>query len=1264
MPMPQHAPERTRPDIDNPSRVTEPNIIPHPTEDPFKREFEEIIKDFDTKETVEHPHGDHIKKSTDLVVIEKKPADQEPETGDKTPELKEEEHGGDDKETIKLVVAGLDREISARAAAAANTRLDRELGEKRNFFSKLVVRAWKGHAMRDMYLTRYRIEAERAIRENKDLYYGDDTGVNATYKADTVTRYLQDFENDLILHERAGETREKLDDSPEATLIKNTLYDLMRRAAMPGSGLTDRAAFQTEADTALHELSLNHPEITNLLESSDIFAHNLFDGWKAIEAVMSKEGLDIEEALSRTEISVGEARAGARSEYHRTVSDRLIERMSKTRIANLVNEDTVAITTAAIYGGLLATGKAIVGIKSALLLMPGVAGGIWAGMRESTRVKQERDKLAQDVAEGRYQLDETLEGRTAKLREAIFDQESVEDIRTGLGSFFETDRSTGELRVNIDTPEKLKDALQAIGNAKALIDTSDEQDRDLLHSSTRSLDKVRGDLMSDLAALQVEIRRMVPTMDDAHLDAMGVPASQYTTVRSGDPKMFVNSVVETHVNVAMGVSGTTQGITEAMAARSRTFNALQVERVLFATGVGLGMGATMSVITQEVGAIFSDKVAGIFEGNGTSGEKATLLRSWFRGTNDTIIPSPTQEVNISGTATTTLPEGYTIKGSDGAFTLSGPQNLKVEGLKLDSSGVLTDKSLDAIKSAGFGVDIDTSNMTLAPVQENITVTPQQFLDNHQDMKTFKVDKWLNYGTPKSNLNELRLGDSHRDADGNINIKSWFKGDSTNGHGYAYNPGEGAKNGSLQYSVTIGNKAYFFDIADNGNIKIPADHPAAVSLFDKDGNLTANYGRAVEVVGEQDGVVHVNSVATEIGQKNITTLTDVTTKNAPEGSITYTISGPPQIIEREPIAPPFIFGPLARGGLQVPERRSQPPITPVAPSSPPPIVAVPERKAISGPPQRKAITAAPNGGWTADFQGPTTMKNGSQGSLYRSTYASVTREPDNPPATPPTAPEQPTDELRSRPPIAPEQGDQPPQPNTPTGAELNNPPSASTPPSAPPQNQPRTREERLAQERQERETLLAQIDSEVTTNDAVDAAGDRARLTSAGFGLNEETIQANVANARSAAAARRSGFTNDLRQLMSIPERYPLGMARLPSSNDFRAPQLVNDIVANVLANNTSQPNRQVISTSTDPETLRAVLRSVWSFTQSNLDTILDTNNPLTPSERRAFEQAREYTVRFLQQLEEENNPILQRFIQINQNRAQRRAQRQQQPSQG
>ena len=788
-------------------------------------------------------------------------------------------------EALKVVLVDQSRDAQDEARDRADARLDQELGEGGKF-KQFLNGIWKGNIAKDFYRQRYIHQDLDTIKSAESVHINEDADRRSQALAATIDRFSS--EHDELIHTNAGERREvQAEDSALSIGIKGIIRDAVERAQTSGRPLSDRI-LQEEKTRFLTEYRKEHGE--EALGKGLATADNLLDIAQAVYGAV-EHGQSLDNVVTNLQVITGEARNGARTEARYNAVDKVVDKLAKSKVGSLVNESTIGAATAIAGTVLRLGGQSAVG-NIARVLVPGAAAGLWAGLRENRRVKDERAQHAREMAVGGVFNED--DKRRVEMEDTRYNSISAHNLIQYLSDV------SSEETFNEHGNDALQAALDALAGIQARVDLSDDKKIDLI-SYTSKTDVGEERMMLDLARREARLSLEARLTDEARV-ALNL-----------GPNASLKGLINQR---ALGVARVlTEGET-GIDAKDSAFNKLKARRVAKAAAVGAATGITFGLVSQEVFAAVNPSLHGLFDAArgelpeaGADGlVHQTSLESMFRG-DETIVhtdaSSTFDSYDTAPNGSIELSDDHTlVTNPDGTIDLKDPSgDATVEGLVVDANGTFDQASLDKLDAAGMVVEDRSFNEDVTTTTSEVVSTEQYIANHAAESTSVQRDLWYGNDTPGVyDENELRVyrGGS-AEAPGLIDggyqytvagmeaSGSWQGGESVD-----WNQAAAGGNLFVAVSGTFDSQGnpFMIPIGPDGAVNIPADSPAG-QFFANENNSVAFNGAYMEIVQttgvDQDGTVHIRPLATLVGDASVGEITDTVTTTVTEHHADYAIT---------------------------------------------------------------------------------------------------------------------------------------------------------------------------------------------------------------------------------------------------------------------------------------------------------------------------------------------------------------------------------------
>ncbi|MCX6793094.1 MAG: hypothetical protein NTY12_03630 [Candidatus Falkowbacteria bacterium] len=777
-------------------------------------------------------------------------------------------------EKIKVVI--VDNEEGAKAAAidAAEDSLSAAAGElelkgsgvlekfKSIFTKEGVVNFSKKIFKHNLFKEKYRQEeiarTKKLIFESGNIYATEQGSQEEHDEAMSaiVDRFVSEY--DEMIHTEAGEKKEVLDENnAEEKELKDDITNLIKDYA---AGNLNDSTFQEEKIRLFQESSTNKGSV---LGKGGMYADNLLIIAKQIKANV-EHGQKLEEMDLEFDVIVGKAKAGVRTEANYNKIDRIVDKISSTKIGSLVNETTVAVAVGTAYCIATAVSQRLLRSKLFALGSFGAAtllsGGV-AALKESKRLEDERRQHNRDLAQGK-KFNKDMAPRRAELEELRYNTELANNLKENLeASLYEADGSLKEM-----SQEDLNLVLANLAEIEARIRISDTQRIDLISfSNIKKVEQERYDLNLTRAKAKVDLRNTLDKRSDLNLPSGDNFDDSLAKLIGLKTKMFFQD------------GG---GIEE----KNRSFKKMKTKKMAIRAGWAVLAGLTIGAGVQEIKSWFDGNLQGIterfFDGK-SEGKSATVfegLRRWIAGGDSPRLNGPIHEEIING-GHFKLPEGASlVAGSGGAYNLMNGDEIVAGDIEFNPDGSLTEEAKIILANNNV---IMSENIVSTAVETTTPGTQPEDIINKNPGLFHQVKRalWLDNNTKAFDKNELKLwwgGDSNSgiDSKGNyvFNVKHMMPKGSYHGN-QSVNAQELIKSGGLKMIFSLSsetqNTACEVPIDANGNALIDKDSEIGKLLFaNEDGKarFLGKYAEVVQSTGQNpDGSEKIRMLATHVGE---------------------------------------------------------------------------------------------------------------------------------------------------------------------------------------------------------------------------------------------------------------------------------------------------------------------------------------------------------------------------------------------------------------
>ena len=779
--------------------------------------------------------------------------------------------------TIAVVDQTHDVEAAAKDYAEARLRGESEAAREAGRIKGFLHRIWRGEngIATKYFFNKYVEEAkQRAEEEGLTALYTDSVELRNAAMGATIARFTSEY--DESIHEVAGERRQELaEDSPFGLAVKKLIENYVEGDSEDWS----EEAFREAQSRIVRQLD-QYGDGDDLIGEGKVRIDNI---WQIAQAVKESvnHGESLDNVLQGMKIYTGESRSGVRTEAHQSKIDKTIERLQKSKIGSLVGPETISLG-AAIATGIFRVGRGSLMRAAGVTGIPGLLGGVFAGMRENKRLKEERAIHAREVAQGQEFEDK---GRRAEIEKTRYETVAAKELIGSLEEFIDKEDLS---------PEELQQCYESIVNATSRIYTSDKLQADFIsYSSVTEVESERLELDVAIARAKVKLEGRLGDLPEALVADLGI-----------DKDGTVDDAIYKSTDVLYSLM-------DDRSKKDEAFKKLKRRRVAIAAATGAVTGFTIGLASQEALAFFDSGYDGLLEnvltGEG-GGDRQTLLAGIFHGegygyNTETIVSAGDYtSYDVGGSqGSINLPDNYQLTyNPDGTTNIIDPNgNVFAENVSFEADGSLSQASQELLQEKGAVVE-DFSAVVNS--QESIVqdLSVDEYLDHHHsDLTNITRDFWYDNDTASVfDNNELGLQWGSQVDDGSIRLSISNMTDYGSYHGFdSASWSDEAQGGTLKFAVSASidtqDRVFMVDIAPDGSIDIPSDSPAA-NLFSVDeygqAEFNGAYGEVVSIQDvDTDGITHVTPLATMEGNNSVSTISTtvevLTDKNVPKFQIT-------------------------------------------------------------------------------------------------------------------------------------------------------------------------------------------------------------------------------------------------------------------------------------------------------------------------------------------------------------------------------------------
>lgn len=899
--------EEENPPIENNPEISPIDVVGVPVDEPI------IISN--PKQEQEPPKGDII----DVVAVPVEPESGLPDeellpTEEKTPNLLTDQTTPEipktkpiEKKKRRLGVVDISETIEQRARDASEDLLINKTDRARNkgWWRKIVAGIKSIPVVEEIRRANRFTSIKKEVIEKGNIFAGQenserDSKLAKHYIVDRfITALEEDMKSSLIHHgEKSSETESN---SETIMAIKEDIRKLLHDYATdPNFSSQD---FINAKNRILNRLYQEHPEAFG--EGGEfkdkLFADNFLEVADDLRILVSHEdGLNrLDEELNdliNTELVLGEARTGVRTETELGRVGRLLERfvgekkarkwgMGRLLILPEVQTAAVAGALAFIETGAIATFRSLA-LRGLTFGGSAVVGAGLMAWREDRKLRAERTHHAREMARG------------GRISPEMLRRQELEETR------YETVTALSLIRnIEVAMNQNLESSLDSLNNlaeqvamAEVRIKFSDKNKIDLISYTDASLlEKERLDLDIAIARAKIRLRQMVQQLADRREidlgegtieDYVGINLLYEKEGAIPDPD---SSVRPTRDSVAGRLE-------QEKLQKDKKFKTQKRWKMLGRAAMGFGVGLGVGGVLQEVGSWIRNEQMDVYDQVGfveavfgkNQGEHITILgklgeflnetKDKFFGSSDFVLPQ-SHEMLLNENHVV-LPEGIQIlENSEGGntFNIVRGNEIIASGIEFDDQGRITQAGLRALEADGISVNevVNRFNGPAIPIE-----TAEFIKQNQASFQEIHHLLWADNDTPKPifDLNELKLdwggvSGSGLDQDGNfvlsmarMEVDGSFHGD------WSADAQQLMREGKLSFLIYASEEtqgqAIKLPIGPDGNVIIDKDSWIAKNFFrvDERGNTTflGRFGEVSQIVENKDGVDQIIPLATITG----------------------------------------------------------------------------------------------------------------------------------------------------------------------------------------------------------------------------------------------------------------------------------------------------------------------------------------------------------------------------------------------------------------
>lgn len=743
----------------------------------------------------------------------------------------------DGNDQLNIVFAGATKTAEEQYVRAAAEKKVNQADENSGRFKKVVRGIARGF-LREAIDLGHRSKARDEMRETGQ-FAGMTDEEWRDLEATEIQRVLDDRGVGEMMDGQRGERAGALEGESGAA-VKSVINKLL--ADYVSGQYADTDALRTEARRQLMELGEDNEQIRELIGDGEVYMSNIATVAEAVKGQVA-HGRGIEDVLGAVTVTGARLDSGPRTKIQSSGFSGIVDKVADKG----PNGPMLATAMAVGYGFTAAALKGAARRATAFGFVSAGALGI-NYLTERSRFRQDRAQIGREV-----ELGESALANSTKRREKLL--ELLNDTRTA-GSLTEamTSRVNPETnKYEINSRADFDALLSAAANATARRNLSNSMDRGYIASSSGEHRKDYTAMLRETARSRAALRRYYES----------------------NPEVATNDVEFDEFYKSM-TSGIEQELLTGTEEKDKEFNKYSRRESVKKAAILTGTGMVAAFVGHEAYAQFSDKLQGSIEyvaGKGKEALERTPLAAALHNTfgekglgllNNTNNPpslKPHEWPGSKGELRVDDKLGLEF-GADGKGSITGPNGARIDGLERGPSGKLTQESIDKLHAAGLDYKDN-----IAHTANHEVINKQETVDEYTKEHGTRISKrsWYDNDTKAFDKNELRL-DVGSQIDG-VNGEHVFSVERMVESG-SYHQGKYAdlENLKVAVSITKGSQTYpiLLDIGPDGRAVVPPDSPYASLMFDENNKFIAQYAEVVNVTGQDEKGLHIQSLATEVG----------------------------------------------------------------------------------------------------------------------------------------------------------------------------------------------------------------------------------------------------------------------------------------------------------------------------------------------------------------------------------------------------------------
>lgn len=760
-----------------------------------------------------------------------------------------------------FIIGAVDQgeELRARAIQAGDNKMAEIANSKERGVRNIVRKIWQTGLARNYYRQKYINEAREEMLEQGTLVTEADAKSQRRFNSDVAESFLSEL--DGVIDESAGDSRESLEQQhPE---LHQRIKEIVSQYADGTiADLEEARRMFNEEIKKLKDDKFDGSSLTaSNLEDIAIKARDRFENYATIAQNMNA-GFEHDDAMERVmrgfDVMYGR-RNIERNEVRYNQVDKIVDRISRTKLGSLVSPTSIALSVGAAAAITeFATRRTL---STAMTTIPGLSAMVFGASRESRDFSRD---LSRANFDSRFNREFESDKKREKMMRLTYERRGANDTREHLERLL---REFGDIENNGgDTTAKRDEILATVTECKVILELEKTNTPILSFSSEVNAPREQLGLIKTFCEAKKLLRdNGVNDLDDRLNPNNGTSAEQ-----------------------ARLISDIRDSFTSSRKEKEKLARRAKVGRVAKKAATSFVSGLVIGTAMREVTALFNPNVQGIFEKDGPEGHDYTQkltackkLAMMIKGEKTTAgsgnfnFDIPNDDV-VSGNSDFSF-----AKAPDGSYTIMSGGKEIATGLDWNAhDGCLTGASIAKLGEQGIKIDqigtlkgpdqlVGYTNPAPVRVEKGLQDAIKDKLDGFVHVKR---SYWYENDTADFDRNELAA--------------HYFTDPDTGAHGLVTNM---VDNGSFHNGVYAG----FSNLAQSGNLRLmisatgetqstpievigkllpngqvsfcPEPGSPAAQFFDADGKFIGRFAEICQVLGTEDGVTKIAPLATAVGE---------------------------------------------------------------------------------------------------------------------------------------------------------------------------------------------------------------------------------------------------------------------------------------------------------------------------------------------------------------------------------------------------------------